>query len=65
MSLRNKPPPVIEAKTQCDSANDLNLKSFFNMNLFCILISKPKSYLKLIDKYIFSEGEQLPFTLFR
>ena len=67
MGLWNEPPPVVEAKTQCESAHYLNLKYiFFSKYLFCILISLSQirnSYLKLIKKYIFSEGEQFPLKV--
>ena len=39
---------------------ETEIKFFFSKYLFCIRITKPKSYLKLIKKYVFSEGEQFP-----
>ena len=58
MGLWNYPPSVVEAKAWCETAQWLKL-IFFNIYFHSHQL-KPKSYLKLMKKYIFSKGEQFP-----
>ena len=62
MGLSNKPPSVVEAKTLCESAKKLKTKiNSFLVNVYLRSDQfTSKAYLKLMKKYIFSEGEQFP-----
>ena len=60
--LRNKPPPVVERKA-VRIREILKTKTKHTLYFVIILHSdqlKPKSHLKIINKYLFSESEQYP-----
>ena len=62
MDLSNKQTPLVEVKTWCESAKDLKLTHFFSKYLFCVLssFSQNRIIIKLIKKYMFSEGKEFP-----